>query len=113
MKFEIPYGKTTVSVEIDEKRVLGVLTPNELSVERNGLEALDWSLDHPIASERLEDLCVPGERVVIVTSDITRPVPSAVILPRLLERLSRAGIPDRDITLVFALGSIANIRLLR
>ncbi|NLN45337.1 MAG: nickel-dependent lactate racemase [Clostridiaceae bacterium] len=105
MIFEIPYGKSTVSVEIDKERVLGVLTPNEITVERSGLDALDWSLDHPIGSDRLEDLCVPGERVVIVTSDITRPVPSAVILPRVLERLSRAGIPDRDITLVFALGS--------
>jgi len=105
MNFEIPYGKTAVSVDIEAERVLGVLTPNELSVERSGLEALDWSLDHPIASRRLEDLCVPGERIVIVTSDITRPVPSAVILPLVLDRLSRAGIPDSDITLVFALGS--------
>jgi nickel-dependent lactate racemase len=46
----------------------------------------------------------PGERVVIVTSDITRHTGSEIYLPLLVARLNAAGIPDRDITIVIALG---------
>jgi nickel-dependent lactate racemase len=39
-----------------------------------------------------------------VTSDITRPVPTAKILPFVVEQLNQAGIPDQDIAVVFGLG---------
>ena len=45
-----------------------------------------------------------GERVVIVTSDITRYSGSEIYLPLLVERLNGAGIRDPDITIVVALG---------
>jgi len=45
-----------------------------------------------------------GERVVIVTSDITRYTGSEYYLPLLVERLNAAGIRDRDIEIVIALG---------
>lgn len=46
----------------------------------------------------------PGQRVVIVTSDITRYTGSEIYLPLLAERLNRTGIADTDITIVIALG---------
>jgi len=45
-----------------------------------------------------------GEKVVIVTSDITRHTGSEIYLPLLVERLNRRGIPDRDIEILIALG---------
>ena len=105
MHLESAYGKGVVDVEIESSRLIGVLLPNEVQAVRSDIEELRWSLDHPIGTPRLEEICQPGEKVVIVTSDITRPIPSAVILPHILERLNNAGIPDQDITLVFALGS--------
>ena len=47
----------------------------------------------------------PGQKVAIVTSDITRPLPSYLVLPPVLKELNRGGISDSDITIVFALGS--------
>ena len=47
----------------------------------------------------------PGERIAIVTSDITRPVPTYRILPALLDELYAAGVRPETVTLVFALGS--------
>jgi nickel-dependent lactate racemase len=46
----------------------------------------------------------PGEKVVIVTSDITRHTGSEVYLPLLVERLNRQGISDGDIEILIALG---------
>lgn len=62
-------------------------------------------IDSPIGTPRLRDIVSPGERVAIVTSDITRPMPTAQVMPALLDELYLAGILPQDITLVFALGS--------
>jgi nickel-dependent lactate racemase len=43
--------------------------------------------------------------VVIVTSDMTRPVPSYKILPALLDELEDGGVKMPDVTVVFAIGS--------
>ena len=47
----------------------------------------------------------PGQKIAIITSDISRPLPSYDVLPSVLRELNAAGIPDEDITVVFALGS--------
>ena len=46
----------------------------------------------------------PGERVVIVTSDITRYTGSEIYLLLLVERLNAAGVRDQDMEIVVALG---------
>ena len=63
------------------------------------------ALASPIGTPRLRDLVRPGEKIAIVTSDITRPMPTWVVMPPLLEELYSAGVRPEDITLVFALGS--------
>ena len=68
-------------------------------------EAVKNALEHPIGSARLRDIVKPGEKIAIITSDITRPMPTYAVMPFLLDELSSAGVSDKDITLVFALGS--------
>ncbi len=46
----------------------------------------------------------PGERIAIVVNDITRLVHSELFLPVLIDELNSAGVPDRDVFIVFALG---------
>ncbi len=67
-------------------------------------EIIQNALDHPVDSGRLEEIVRPGESVCIVTSDLTRPMPSHVVLPILLQALIEAGISVDDITVVFATG---------
>ena len=68
-------------------------------------ELILYSLDHPINSKRLRDIVSAGEKIVIVTSDITRPIPTYKILPFILDELYSVGISPADVTLIFALGS--------
>ncbi len=62
------------------------------------------ALSKPIKSRPLADIVVPGERVCIVTSDNTRPMPSSKVLPGIIDSLFRAGVEPGDIQIVFALG---------
>ncbi len=63
------------------------------------------ALAEPIGSPRLKDIVKAGEKVVIVTSDITRPMPSYRVLPAVIDELAAAGVLLEDITVVLALGS--------
>lgn len=101
----IGYGRGERSFLLDSHRLLGVLSANGAEAGRTGEDAVRYALAHPIGSPDIGALVRPGETVAIVTSDITRPCPSAILLPPLLEALEAAGIPADRITIVFGLGS--------
>ncbi len=105
MKLEFGYGSGIQSVEVPDKNLVDVLMSNPIEHERHGQEAVKYSLAHPIGSERLSKLVKPGQKIVIITSDISRPIPSFDVVPSVLEELYSAGIDKKDITIVFGLGS--------
>ena len=70
----------------------------------NPVTAVRDALRKPIGTPPLQKLVHPGERVVVLVNDVTRLVHSEIFLPVLIEELNGAGIPDRDIFIVFALG---------
>ena len=61
------------------------------------------ALEHPVDSPRLRTLAEGKRKIVIVTSDHTRAVPSKITLPLLLKEI-RSGNPDADITILIATG---------
>jgi len=105
MKIEVGIGGRTMQANIPQDNFSGILTPNEVSVDLTGEEEVVRALQNPIGTPRLRDIVKPGEKIAIVTSDITRPVPSYKMLPHVLDELYSAGVKKEDITLVFGLGS--------
>lgn len=105
MEIEFGYGKGTQKVKLPDKNVSEVLCANAMEHERTGKEAVTWALRHPIGTPALKELVTKGQKVVMVTSDISRPFPADEIMPLLLDELYAAGISAADITVVFALGS--------
>ena len=104
MLFEIGFGTTPQALEIPDSNIAGVLKPNEVEVSVKGEELVKEALKKPIGTPRLSEIVKPGEKVVIITSDVTRPVPSYKILPSILDELQGVGVKLEDITVVFALG---------
>ena len=105
MKYELGLGHRTEIVEIAETNVLDVLLPNPVDREVGGASEVERALREPIGAPRLSTIVKPGEKVAIVTSDITRPCPSHAILPAILDELYLGGIRAEDVTVVLALGS--------
>ena len=105
MKIELGFGDTTQILNVPDENLSEVLVPNDIEHTMSAGEAVKNALEHPIASARLRDIVKPGEKIAIITSDITRPMPTYAVMPFLLDELSSAGVSDKDITLVFALGS--------
>lgn len=105
MKLEFGFGKGIQTVELPEDNLMGVLTANTVEYDLTGEDEVERALAEPIGAPKLEDVVKPGEKIAIVTSDITRPCPTWQIMPALLRHLYAAGVKREDITLVFALGS--------
>ena len=99
-KTSLKYGSTTLPIELNAQ-VLTSTPPQDLPDPK---EEIRRALANPIASPPLSEVIFPGERVAIVTSDITRYTGSEIYLPILIEELNRCGIPDHDIEIVVALG---------
>lgn len=105
MKLSIGFGHKPQEIEIDDSLIMGILEPNEIQLEMTGEEEVKRSLKNPIGTGRLSQIVKKGEKVVIVTSDITRPLPSYKVIPSILDELYEVGVSPEDITVVFALGS--------
>ena len=100
-----PYGKSHLEYTFEENELQAVLTSSieEYKPELSGAELVDNALQNPIGSAPLWELARGKEKVVIIASDHTRPVPSRVIMPRMLAQI-RKGNPDAKITILIATG---------
>lgn len=105
MEIQLGYGVHGQTLQIPDQNISGILLPNELPTDGSPDALLQQALANPIGTKPLNQIVHPGEKVVLITSDITRPVPSYVILPPVVEQLLQAGVRREDITVVFGLGS--------
>ncbi len=105
MDVEFGYGKQTLSVHIPDRNLAAVLLPNDVQHSADEQQLIKQSLENPIGSAPLWQKVKKGQTVAIITSDITRPMPSYKVLPQVLRELYRGGIQKQDITVVLALGS--------
>lgn len=105
MELTFRIGTGVQKVTVPDENLLDVLHANDVKLPASEEEELLRALREPIGTKPLRELVKPGETVAIVTSDITRPMPTCKVMPMLLDELYAAGIRPEDITLVFALGS--------
>jgi lactate racemase len=98
---ELNYGSTSFHTNLPPGRIAAVI---RAELPPTGEEP------HVIINRALDDCAPflapfrPGERVTIVTSDITRYTGSEIYLPLLVDRLTGIGIQDKDIEVIIALG---------
>ena len=102
MKVPFGFGSAEIQIDIPDRNLAGILHANEIERETDESNIIVNALTHPIDSPRLRELVKPGEKIAIITSDITRPMPSKKVLPFILSELKSASIRDEDILIVFA-----------
>jgi nickel-dependent lactate racemase len=100
----LPYGDGTLTARLPSSSWMGSVVPAEEGEPPDQDLVLRQALDHPIGTRPLRELVRPGQKVAVVTSDLTRPCPSAQLLPPVLAELSQAGVRDGDVFVVTALG---------
>lgn len=105
MLIKLPYGNKIIKANIPKKRLEGILLSRTDDYNPGLTEnELVWNaLKKPAGSPLLRDLARDKRSIVIVSSDHTRPLPSRITLPILLEEI-RAGNPEANITILVATG---------
>ena len=101
----LPYGSGEMKVEVPTDRLLAVLEPRQDTSAVDEPETLRMALEEPIGTSRLSDLVRGKSRIVLVISDVTRPCPTARILPEVYAELARGGARAEDTTIVFGVGT--------
>jgi nickel-dependent lactate racemase len=103
VKMKLGTGYVTVSVP--EENFLGLIAkevpPSGMTEEQVILDALA----HPIGTPRLKEIAKAGNTACIVISDVTRAWQRmSVYLPFIVKELNEAGVQDKDIRFLCALG---------
>ncbi len=98
-------GTGYVDVSVPEENLLGMLVKEVPPSSMTEDEVILDALAHPIGTPRLRELVKPGNTVCIVISDVTRAWQRmSVYLPHIVKELNDAGIEDKDIRFLSALG---------
>lgn len=104
MEFSLNFGHESLNVDIPKKNHLGTLKPQDMEKLSKPFKEVERALSNPIDSNKLENLVSKDDQVVILASDISRPAPSNILLPPIIESLNDTGVKDEQIKIIFGLG---------
>lgn len=95
---------------IPESRIIVRLSPNKIDGLEDEAGEIARALTEPIGTNLLSELVLAKKltskgKTVIVVNDLTRPTPSYLLVPPLLDELNEAGVEDDRISLLVATGS--------
>lgn len=97
----LKYGTISVPCHLPGAQLVQM---KEIATPEPAHQLVSAALNNPIGTPPLAGIINKGDKVVIVTSDITRYSASEVYLPLVVDELNRCGTPDADISIVIALG---------
>lgn len=102
---QLKYGHGSVSIpDWINKRAAWLLPNTPPPPLEAPQEEILQVLRNPCSSLPLRQCAKPSDKIAIIVSDISRPSPSYLLLPPILQELAAAGCPDEHIVIVFALG---------
>ena len=102
-RVEVAFGRGSVSVNADpELAEWEVIRPSFEEAIPDPQPRFREAIENPVASDPLGELVSPGDNVVIVTSDGTRPVPNRQLIPWIVETLP---VPEENVTVLLGNGT--------
>jgi nickel-dependent lactate racemase len=101
MQVRLAYGRSSLEVEVPDGSL--VIEPTDPPALPDELLAFRAAVREPIDAPALRELIGSTDRVVIVTSDITRATPNERLIPWILDEL--AHVPPEQITVIVGTGS--------
>jgi lactate racemase len=94
-KIEIPYGKTSMPLELKEDRLIDVVSPRQTPVDDSSIVR---SLSNPLKFPDLVSFLSERRKILVVINDYTRPTPTSTVLNSL-------DLREKEVTTIVALGT--------
>ncbi len=102
--YRVPYSTATLEFELLPGMRGRLVESQRLPPLEDVPAAVDAALAQPVNTSPLCELARPGDSVCIVFTDSTRACPDDRLIPPILRELERAGVRDKDITLLCGIG---------
>ena len=83
-----------LELEIPQRNLLGVITPDEPAPVANVTEAAREALENPHSGPRFSELLGPDKSLAVIIDNQFRPTPAARILPAVLDAIEQHGTKD-------------------
>lgn len=100
---KIAYGRGALDLRLDHAAARwDIITPRHEAPIADVAGAFARAAAHPVGARPLRELAKPGDRIVIVTADGTRPVPNKILIPLILDQL---GVPDSQVSVLLGTGT--------
>ena len=104
MKIDLLYGRRGLTVDLPEAVRAHLIRKHPMPLLSDPAGAVRRAFENPVACPALQELAQGKRSACILICDITRPVPNGLILPPLVEILTRAGIARENILILVATG---------
>ncbi len=104
MEIVLSFGRAGLRVPLPPEARATVIEKPAMKLPADPVAAVSEALDAPIGCADLANLARGASTACILICDITRPVPNALFLRPLIERLVAAGVPTSGITVLVATG---------
>ncbi len=104
MRVHLEYGRSGLEVELPDRNVVKCLGYRAAAPVPDPTAVIQEVLARPTGTRPLADLARGRQSACVVISDVTRPVPNAVLLPPILAVLEANGIPRDRIVILVATG---------
>lgn len=101
MEVQLAYGQGSLTLSLPNSADVTVVEPRYAPGLPDEESALQDALKSPVGATSLQEVARGKGQVAIVVSDVTRPMPTARVLPPILETLG----PHRDVVLINATGT--------
>jgi len=102
-KIKIPYGKEHIEWHPSNDLQVEVVNPKAYEGASNQKEVVIKALENPIGSKKIEEF-KNVNKVAIVISDLTRPVPNKIIIPPIVEKLEKMNVESKNIFIIVGTG---------
>jgi nickel-dependent lactate racemase len=105
MKIKLDYGKKGLLVDLRGKSVAKVFSMAKSKPVSNPSGKIRKALLKPLGTKPLSLMVKATDKVCIVISDNTRPVPNKIILPEIFKTLKKTGVPEKNIFILIGNGT--------
>lgn len=104
-KYQLKYDRIKLEVDLPSEDIICIIEPNKYVPKfSNDKDIVIEALLNPIGTPLITEMFNKGEKVCLMVNDITRLTKSELFVPLIIEELNKAGVPDNDITILFANG---------
>ena len=81
---KLPYGKRFIELDLNKLGSVQLVEPNPVLNERDEEVIVREALEHPMGSISLKELTKGVKKILIITNDNTRPMPSKITIPAII-----------------------------